>query len=248
MPLVVSRLMWKLATAPLPDAALGLCSTTRYAAASSSRVMTATIFSWPWRRRRLIRPLGDEAAEQDERAALRREGVVGLHAVPEFFVDPLDHVRRADCLPLLHRERAEGQEIVALLVEALDGSGAPLVLLLHEGVARRCRSVEPRRVYDQVVVVGDFVMGVLRRLAQDVPELVHGAALDLRRPPRERDRAVQASLPVNDADAAPSGRGRSGPGENPPTPYPARRRRPRGSRAAWSRRRGRRLRPARAGR
>jgi YD repeat-containing protein len=42
---VVSRLMWNLATAPLPDAALGLCSTTRYAAASSSRAMTSTIFS-----------------------------------------------------------------------------------------------------------------------------------------------------------------------------------------------------------
>jgi hypothetical protein len=44
-PKVVSRLMWNLAMAPLPDAALGLCSTTRYAAASSSRAMTSTIFS-----------------------------------------------------------------------------------------------------------------------------------------------------------------------------------------------------------
>ena len=42
---VVSRLMWNLAMAPLPDAAFGLCSTTRYAAASSSRAMTSTIFS-----------------------------------------------------------------------------------------------------------------------------------------------------------------------------------------------------------
>ena len=42
---LVSRLMWKLATAPLPDAWLGLCSTTRYAAASSSRETTSTSFS-----------------------------------------------------------------------------------------------------------------------------------------------------------------------------------------------------------
>jgi hypothetical protein len=42
---VVSRLMWNLAMAPLPDAALGLCSTACYAAASSSRAMTSTIFS-----------------------------------------------------------------------------------------------------------------------------------------------------------------------------------------------------------
>ena len=42
---VVSRLMWKLAMAPLPDAALGLCSKACYAAASSSRAMTSTIFS-----------------------------------------------------------------------------------------------------------------------------------------------------------------------------------------------------------
>ena len=42
---VVSRLMWNLAMAPLRDAALRLCSTTCYAAASSSRVMTSTIFS-----------------------------------------------------------------------------------------------------------------------------------------------------------------------------------------------------------
>ena len=42
---VVSRLMWKSAMAPLPDAALGLCSTACYAAASSSRAMTSTILS-----------------------------------------------------------------------------------------------------------------------------------------------------------------------------------------------------------
>jgi transposase len=42
---VVSRLMWKLAMAPIPDAAFRLCSTTRYAAASSSWAMTSTIFS-----------------------------------------------------------------------------------------------------------------------------------------------------------------------------------------------------------
>ena len=42
---VVSRLMWKSAMAPLPDAAFRLCSTTRYAAASSSWAMTSTIFS-----------------------------------------------------------------------------------------------------------------------------------------------------------------------------------------------------------
>jgi hypothetical protein len=41
----VSRLMWNLAMAPLPDAAFGLCSTACYAAASSSRAMTSTIFS-----------------------------------------------------------------------------------------------------------------------------------------------------------------------------------------------------------
>src|SRR5450432_1209267 len=40
---VVSRLMWKVAMAPVPDAALGLCSTACYAAASSSRGMTSTI-------------------------------------------------------------------------------------------------------------------------------------------------------------------------------------------------------------
>ena len=43
--MVVSRLMWKLVMAPLPDAWLGLCSTTRYAAASSSRETTSTSFS-----------------------------------------------------------------------------------------------------------------------------------------------------------------------------------------------------------
>jgi len=39
--MVVSRLTWKLAMAPLPDAAFRLCSTTRYAAASSSWATSA---------------------------------------------------------------------------------------------------------------------------------------------------------------------------------------------------------------
>ena len=42
---VVSRLMWKMAMAPLRDAGFRLCSTTRYAAACSSWAMTSTIFS-----------------------------------------------------------------------------------------------------------------------------------------------------------------------------------------------------------
>ncbi len=50
-----------------------------------------------------------------------------------------------------------------------------------------------------MVVVGDLVVRVLRHLAQDVPQLVHGAALDLRPSPRERDRAVQTGVPVDNA-------------------------------------------------
>jgi len=42
-------------------------------------------------------------------------------------------------------------------------------------------SVEPRRVHDQMVVVGDLVVRVLRHLAQDVPELERPVRSRLRR-------------------------------------------------------------------
>jgi hypothetical protein len=67
---------------------------------------------------------GDEAVEQH-----RAHSSVGKNPwvlTPEFPVEPLDHVRRADRFPLLLRERIESEQVVARLVEALDGAGAAL--------------------------------------------------------------------------------------------------------------------------
>ena len=67
--------------------------------------------------------------------------------------------------------------------------------------ACRASRVEARRVHDEVEVGHDVIVRVLGHLAQDVPELVDRAALDLRRPPRERDCPVQARVAVDDAQA-----------------------------------------------
>ena len=69
-------------------------------------------------------PADHEAEEQDERGVLCRQRALGLHAPPEFLVQPLNDIRGAQRLPLPLRELEEREQLLATLLQAADGSGA----------------------------------------------------------------------------------------------------------------------------
>ena len=63
-------------------------------------------------------PARHKAEEQDERGVFARQGALRLHAASEFSVKSLDHVCRAQRLPLLFGEGEEREELVAAFPQA----------------------------------------------------------------------------------------------------------------------------------
>src|SRR2546421_3060251 len=112
----------------------------------------------------------------------------------------LDDVGRADRLPLLLREAVHRQQLVTGFLEAAHDARAARLPLAGEGAVRLARRALAGRVDDAVEVVGDLLARVLRRLAHQVAQLVHAAALHRRLAPDERERAPQASVAVDDAE------------------------------------------------
>jgi hypothetical protein len=53
-------------------------------------------------------PADHETEEEHERRVLGGQRALGLHASPELLVQPLDHVRGSECLPLPLRELEVG--------------------------------------------------------------------------------------------------------------------------------------------
>jgi hypothetical protein len=54
-----------------------------------------------------------EAEEQDERRVLGRQATLSLHPPPELLVQPLNHVRRSERLPLALGELEEREQFLA---------------------------------------------------------------------------------------------------------------------------------------
>src|SRR6266511_969141 len=121
-------------------------------------------------------PAGDQAEEQDQGGILRREGALRLHAPAEFLIEPFDHVRGAQRLPLRLREGEEGQQLRAALVQAAPDAGTALRPLAFEGRVRRAARVGGRRIDDAMKVLAELIERVLGRLALEVAQLVDRAA------------------------------------------------------------------------
>ena len=117
-------------------------------------------------------PTDHEAEEQNQRGILSGQRALGLHASSELLVQALDHVGRAQRLPLALGELEEGEQLLATLLQGADHAGAagpPLPLEAREGTAGRWEALG---VYDPVEVGAEFGQGVLRCLALKVAQLV----------------------------------------------------------------------------
>src|SRR3989454_3536265 len=121
-----------------------------------------------------------------------------LHAPAEFLIEPFDHVRGAQRLPLRLREGEEGQQLRAALVQATHNAGTALRPLAFEGRVRRAARVGGRRIDDAMKVLAELVERVLGRLALEVAQLVDRAALHGRRWPRPAQGQAQARIAVED--------------------------------------------------
>src|SRR3972149_5508549 len=69
-------------------------------------------------------PAHHEADEQDERGVLGGQGALGLPAPAKLLVQALDHVGRAQRLPLTPGALEEGEEFLAPLLQAADDARA----------------------------------------------------------------------------------------------------------------------------
>lgn len=86
-------------------------------------------------------PPGHEAKEKDERRVLGWQATLGLHPAPELRVQPLNHVRGPERLPLALGKLEEREQLFAALLEAANHAGAtgpPLPLEGRDG-ASGCR-------------------------------------------------------------------------------------------------------------
>src|SRR3989441_10734005 len=117
-----------------------------------------------------------------------------LHAPAEFLIEPFDHVRGAQRLPLRLRKGEKGQQLRAALVEAAHDAGTALRPLAVEGSVRRAARVGGRRIDDAMKVLAELVERVLGRLTLEVAELVDGATLHGRRRPRPAQGQAQARI------------------------------------------------------
>src|SRR6516164_9617025 len=78
---------------------------------------------------------GQEAEKQAERGVLGRQAALRLHAAPELLVQPLDHVRRVQRLPLALGGLEDREHLLAAFVQAPDHAEAarrPLALEVAE--------------------------------------------------------------------------------------------------------------------
>src|SRR3989442_9249741 len=107
-----------------------------------------------------------------------------LHAPAEFLIEPFDHIRGAQRLPLRLREGEEGQQLCTALLQAAPDAGTALRPRTVEGRVRRAARVGGRRKDDAMKVLAELVERVRGRLALEVAQLVDGAALHRRRRPR----------------------------------------------------------------
>src|SRR5439155_16332750 len=97
-----------------------------------------------------------ETEEQDHRRVLGWQRTLRLHAAPEFFVEPLDHVRRAQCLPLRLGEAEEREELLATFPQARHHARAAFTPRPLKGRIRDASSVGAGRVDDTMEVVADL--------------------------------------------------------------------------------------------
>ena len=61
---------------------------------------------------------GDEAEEEGQRRGLGRQAALSLHPAPKLLVQPLNHVRGPERLPLSLGKREEREQLVAPFLEA----------------------------------------------------------------------------------------------------------------------------------
>src|SRR5205807_7690547 len=95
----------------------------------------------------------------------------------ELFVQTLDRICGPGAAPLARRQPREGEEAIAGFFEAIGHRPTLEPPLADEGLAAaldlcRCRGVNHVRV-----VGGDLLVQTLGRVGEQVPVLVHGAAL-----------------------------------------------------------------------
>ena len=62
-------------------------------------------------------PTHDKAEEQDDGGLFTRERALRLHAAAKFLVEPLNHVRATERLPLRFRKPEEREELIAAFME-----------------------------------------------------------------------------------------------------------------------------------
>ena len=82
----------------------------------------------------------DKPEEQDECGVFGGQAALGLHAAPKLLVQPLNHIRGLERLPLALGELEEREQFLASLVEApyhAGAAGSPLPLEGGEGVPGR---------------------------------------------------------------------------------------------------------------
>jgi len=121
---------------------------------------------------------------------------LGLRTPAELTVDSLDHVRRAERLPLALGEAGEGQQFLAGLFETRGNLRQKLAPLAEEGVVRLVSERGTLGVGDGTVVALQFLLAVLGRLGQQVLQFVVRASLDEHVRPGLPDRAAQSLVPV----------------------------------------------------
>jgi hypothetical protein len=138
---------------------------------------TAAIFRQPSILRNLIWPARHKAEEQDKRGVFARQGALRLHAASEFSVKSLDHVCRAQRLPLRFGEREEREELVAAISQARHHARATFGPRALEGRVSSAGGISIGGVDDAVEVVADLGQHVLGRLTLKIAKLVDAATL-----------------------------------------------------------------------
>src|SRR6266542_2889416 len=154
--------------------------------------------------RMLIWPEASNA--QNSIAAVSADGSHRLRLDPslELFVQTLDRIGGPGAAPLARRQPREGEEAIAGFFEAIGHRPTLEPPLADEGLAAaldlcRCRGVNHVRV-----VGGDLLVQTLGRMGEQVPVLVHGAALDRHAIPDRGDGPLQSLPAIHDQQLRPA--------------------------------------------
>jgi len=115
-------------------------------------------------------------------------------------VEPFDHVRRPQCLPLGLGKAEEREELVAALAQARHDAGAALGPCALEGGVRRAGRIGGGRVHDPMKVVADRGESVLRGFALEIAQLVDTGPLHRGPRSHETDGAAEARIAIDDAE------------------------------------------------